>query len=122
MGSPEIIGAVVGALGAIGTVTITFMKIKASFKKEIDEEIEQAITQARELADADIKAFNMRLDSISREISSLEGKVDKEIEHVKSIYNNEIRVLAEKIESLREEVRGQHSQLVSLLTKLVSDR
>jgi peptidoglycan hydrolase CwlO-like protein len=122
MESPEMIGAVLGALGAIGTVVVTFTTLKNSFKKEVDKEIKSAIQAARDIADADIKAFNLRIDSLSRDIVNLKDKVDDDIEHVKGIYNGEIRSLAEKIEGLREEVRHQHTQLVALLTKLVSDR
>lgn len=122
MESPEMIGAVLGALGAIGTVAVTFTTLKNSFKKEVDKEIKSAIQAARDIAEADIKAFNLRIDSLSREIVNLKDKVDDDIEHVKGIYNGEIRSLAEKIEGLREEVRHQHTQLVALLTKLVSDR
>lgn len=122
MDSPSVLGAVLGALGAIGTVAVTFSKLKDSFRKEIDKEIQAAIDTARNIADADIQAFNLRLDSVSKDIENLAEKMDRDIDHVKTIYNGEIRSLGEKIEGLREEVRHQHAQLVALLTKLVSER
>lgn len=122
MESPEIVGAVLGALGAIGTIAVTFTNLKNSFRKEIDKEIKSAIQTAREIADSDIKGFNLRLDSINKDIDNLKEKIEDDIDNVKNIYNGEIRSLAEKIEGLREEVRHQHTQLVSLLTKLVSER
>lgn len=122
MENPEIMGAVVGALGTIGTVAVALTNIKTSFKKEVDEKIESAIRSARDLANADINSLNLRIESVSRDIENLEHKIESDIDHVKSIYNGEIRSLAEKIEGLREEVRHQHAQLVALLTKLVSDR
>jgi peptidoglycan hydrolase CwlO-like protein len=122
MSSSEILGAVVGALGSIGAVAVTFTTLKNSFKKELQKEIADSIASARDIADADIRAFNLRIDSLSKEIASLENKIDKDIDHVKNIYNGEIRSLADKIENLREEVRHQHSQLVSLLTKLVTEK
>jgi len=121
MQSPEILGAVLGALGTIGTVIVTFSKLKESFRKEVDKEIKVAIESARNIADADIKAFNLRLDSVSRDIENLSDKIDRDIDHVKIIYNGEIRSLGEKIESLREDVQKQHAQLVSLLTKLITN-
>lgn len=121
MEGTEILSAVLGALGAIGTVAVTFSKLKDSWNKEIDQKINSSIETARNMAEADIKAFNIRLDSVSRDIQNLEEKVDKDIDHVKAIYNGEIRQLGEKIESLREDVQRQHQQLVGLLTKLITN-
>ena len=119
---PSILGAVIGAIGALLTMAVSFSKLKSSFQKEIDDKIKSEVNNARTIAEGDLKAVDLKLDSLAKDIANLENKVDRDIEHVKTIYNSEIKQLAGKIEELREEVRHQHSQLVSLLTKLVSEK
>lgn len=117
----SVVGAVIGAIGALLTVAVGFSKLKSSFQKEINEKIESEIKNARTMAEGDLKAVDLKLDALSKDISNLENKVDKDIDHVKAIYNSEIKQLAEKIESLREDVQKQHHQLVGLLTKLITN-
>lgn len=122
MANPEFLGMLVLGIGTIAGAYLTLAKIKAGFKKEIESEIEAAIENARSIAEADIREFNLKLEAVSRDIQSLEAKVDRDIEYVKTIYNNEIKVLGDKIENLREEVKNQHAQLVGLLTKMITDK
>jgi peptidoglycan hydrolase CwlO-like protein len=118
----SVLGAVIGAIGALLAMAASFSKLKSSWLKEIDDKIRSEVLNARTIAESDLKAVDLKLDALAKDISNLEDKVDKDIEHVKTIYNSEIKQLAGKIEELREEVRHQHSQLVSLLTRLVSDK
>ena len=120
--SSEMIGAVIAALGSIGAVVVTFTNLKSSFKKEISKEIEDAVKAARISSEADMNAFNLRLDAISKEVENLEEKIDSDIENVKNVYNSELKSVAEKIEALRDQVREQHGQLVALLTTLVTNK
>lgn len=116
------IGAVIAALGSIGAVVVTFTNLKTSFKKEISKEIEDAVKAVKIESEADMNAFNLRLDAISKEVLNLEEKIDSDIENVKNVYNSELKSVAEKIEALRDQVREQHGQLVALLTTLVTNK
>lgn len=116
------LGPVLGALGTILAIAVSFSKLRSSFQKEIDKKIEDEIDNARTIAEGDLKAVDLKLDGLAKDIKSLEYKVDRDIEHVKTIYNSEIRQLAEKIESLRDDVQKQHQQLVSILTKLITEK
>jgi peptidoglycan hydrolase CwlO-like protein len=118
----SVLGAVIGAIGTLLAIAASLSKLKASWLKEIDDKIKSEVLNARTIAESDLKSVDLKLDALAKDISNLENKVDKDIEHVKTIYNSEIKQLAGKIEELREEVRHQHSQLVSLLTRLVSDK
>jgi peptidoglycan hydrolase CwlO-like protein len=118
----SVLGAVVGAIGALLAIAVSFSKLKTSWQKEIEEKIRSEVENARSIAEGDLRAVDLKLDALAKDISNLEYKVEKDIEHVKTIYNSEIKQLAGKIEELREEVRHQHSQLVSLLTRLVSEK
>jgi len=117
----SMIGAVIGAIGTLLTVAVSLSKLKSSFQKEINDKIIAEVANARTIAESDLKAVDLKLDALTRDIANLEKKVDKDIDHVKAIYNSEIKQLAEKIESLREDVQKQHQQLVSLLTKLITN-
>ncbi len=118
----HLIGPVLGALAAILGAAATFSKLKASFREELREETDKAIEYARDAARNDVELLKVQVENLSKEINRLEDSFQKDVAHIRETYNNEIRNLGNKIEELREEVRGQHSQLVTLLTKLVSNR
>lgn len=115
----NVLAIVVAALSGLFGLFLSFSKLKASFQQEVDSRIKAEVANARSIAEGDLKAVDLKLDSLAKDIANLEQKVDRDIEHVKIIYNSEIRQLAEKIESLRDDVQKQHNQLVSILTKLV---
>jgi peptidoglycan hydrolase CwlO-like protein len=117
----QFLGSFIGAVGTLAAVLVAVNKLKAGFKKEIDEKIESEIKNARNVAESDLRAVDAKLDSLSRDIGNLEDKMDRDISNVKAIYNSEIKNLSEKIESLRDDVQRQHQQLVGLLTKLVAN-
>lgn len=116
------IAPVITAIATLLGLYVSVAKIKSGFKKELEEETQKAIEHARESARSDIALIKADIESLSKEINRLEDSFNKDVQHIRETYNSEIRNLGHKIEELREEVRGQHSQLVTLLTKLVSDR
>lgn len=120
--TPVVLGSVLGAIATLLTIAVGFSKLKSSFEKSMDDKIEAQISKAQAVSEGDLKAVDLKLDALSRDITKLEQKIESDIENVKEIYNSEIKSLASKVESLREEVRHQHGQLVSLLTKLVSEK
>jgi chromosome segregation ATPase len=112
----------IGALIALGTLVLTMQKIYKNFKKDRDEHAAKILQAAKE-EDALIKAkLEAKIEKLDMEIKSLEASVDKDMDHLKETYNNELRNLGSKIEELRSELRNQHGQLVQLLTKMVGGR
>ncbi len=120
--TPIVLGSVLAAIGTLLGIAVSISKLRSSFQKEVNDKIESEITKARAIAEGDLKAVDLKLDGLSRDILKLEEKIESDISNVKEVYNSEIKSLAGKVESLREEVRHQHGQLVSLLTKLVSEK
>lgn len=120
--SQELIGPVAVALGTIFGAYASLAKIKAGFKKELQEETQKAIVAAREASISDIAILQVKIENLGKDMTNLKDSIEKEIDFVKQTHDSEIRNLGSKIEELRDEVRGQHSQLVSLLSKLISDR
>lgn len=117
-----LIGPVVVALGTLLGLFLSVSKLKKGFKEELEQETEKAIQYARDAAKNDMQLLKLQVDNLGQDIKRLDESFQKDVAHIRETYNNEIRNLGNKIEELREEVRSQHSQLVSLLTKLVSDR
>lgn len=117
----EAILAVAGAFTAIGGAWITIRKIQKdadSQKKNHGLEILTAAKNEISLLDKEIQA---RLNALDSRMDTLESSVDKDLQHLRETYNGEIRNLGQKIEDLRSELRNQHTQMVSLLTKMIDN-
>lgn len=110
------------ALSTLLGLYVSVSRLKAGFKQELAEETEKAIDLVKATGQTDVAILKGQIENLTREITRLEDSFKKDVSHIRETYNSEIRNLGHKIEELREEVRGQHSQLVTLLTKLVSER
>lgn len=117
----EAILAVAGAITVVGGSWLTIRKIQkdaAAQKKEHSAEILKAAEEALAIKERDLQA---KLDKLNIRIETLEESVDKDLQHLRETYNGEIRNLGQKIEDLRSELRNQHTQMVSLLTKMIDN-
>jgi CII-binding regulator of phage lambda lysogenization HflD len=114
-----------GALGisiAVATLVVTIQKVFKNFRKEREEYAAKILQIAKE-DDNSLKArLEARIAEIDTKVKTLEISVNKDITHLKETYSAEIKVLGEKIETLRDELRNQHSQMVTLLSKLIDSK
>lgn len=104
MGNNEMLGAMVGALIVVGGGVLTLLKVMAVLRKEKEEESEKILHEAKTYTDNQCKLLKSELD------------------HHKEMHEGKVAELARKIEDLRDELRMQHSQLVSLLTKMLDKK
>lgn len=104
MEHPELIGPIVSVLAGITATYLTFLKVKKSFQDEIREE------------------FKQKFEAIDDQMEAIEKSFEKDVDHIKTVYNSEIKNLTEKIEDLREEIRQSTSQLIQLLTRMSIDK
>ncbi len=122
----EAILAVAGAISMIGGSWLTVRKIQkdAEYSREKHEgailaksqaQIDKAVNE-RKLVQ---KEFEGRLAEIEQDLVAHRASVEKDFAHVRETYNGELKNLATKIEDLRSELRNQHTQMVSLLTKMI---
>jgi hypothetical protein len=106
----------------VSTVAGAYMKIRkinADHTKQ-RKVAEAALLQKAKEEDAKIKAaLESKIMALDAELSNFKESVEKDFSHVRETYNGEIRNLGDKIEDLRTELRGQFSQMVSLLTKMI---
>jgi predicted RNase H-like nuclease (RuvC/YqgF family) len=87
--------------------------------KENDAKIQAAWAAKRELLYAELDG---KIESVKKDLENLRENVEKDMDHMKTTYNGELRNLGDKIEDLRTDLRNQHSQLVELLTAIVSTK
>lgn len=122
--------------GAITTILTAWLKIRSltkDFKKERDLERAKIIQEAKEVA-AKVKADLMNQREIAHQelifkyagletrLDNLEESVQKDLGYIRQKQEGEIRVLGDKIEDLRTELRTQHGQLITMLTKMIDAR
>lgn len=114
-----------GALGiamGVATLTVTLQKVFKNFRKERDEYAARILQTAKEEDNLVKTKMEARFAEIETKVRTLEISVEKDISHLKETYSAEIKVLGEKIELLRDELRNQHSQMVTLLSKLIDSK
>lgn len=108
------------ALVTLSGLVLTWQKIVKNSKKAREEDSAKILHAAKE-EDSLLKLkLEARIEKIDAQLKTLEQSVTKDIDHMRSTYAAEIKVLGDKIEALRDELRSQHSGLVELLTKLIS--
>ena len=113
------IGAASGAITLIGGAYMTIRKIARDSKGERKELVAEILQQAKE-EDSLIKAkLESRLEALRAELKNLEFNINKDVSYLRETQRVDMRNLADKLETLREELRGQHGQLVQLLTTMV---
>ena len=119
--SQELILSLAGIITAVGGAWLTVRKIqkdkeqqKEAFKASILAEAEESLKIKETALQAKIEAAEGRLDN-------LKESVEKDLAHLRETYNGEIKNLAVKIEDLRSDLRNQHTQMVSLLTKMIEN-
>jgi peptidoglycan hydrolase CwlO-like protein len=114
-----VLGAVVASVGSFLTVLFTIFKMRASFKAEVLKENKEVVEHSRQLALRDIQNMTKELEVLEQKVKALEAQFEREVEHIKDRHNTDLENLGQKISELKEEMRGQFSQLVSILTRLM---
>ena len=97
----QVVGVVLGALFFIAGGLATLYRFLNTLRKEREEENQKTLQTAKEYTD------------------NLFKSLESELEHQKDIHDGKVVELSQKIEELREEMRRHHSQLLSLLQKMV---
>lgn len=107
------------AIGALATFVLTIQKVSRNAKKSREEMEAKILQDAKEEAVVFKLELENKISILEAKVQTLEESVDKDFAHVRETFNGEIRNLGQKIEDLRSDLRNQHGQLVSLLTKMI---
>lgn len=113
------LGALVASIGSFLTVLFVIFKMRAGFKAEVLKENREFIDHTKELALKDIERLSKEMETLDGKVKALEAQLMREVEHIKDRHNTDLENLGQKILELKEEMRHQFSQLVSILTKLM---
>lgn len=113
------IGQMIIALGSIASVFLTAQKLVKHLKSEKEKEIEQVLEKAMAELQKEKTLLEMKIQACFDENERLRESLEKEIEFTRTSYEIEIKNLGDKIESLKEEVRSQNTQILNLLSKLI---
>lgn len=114
------LGSLAGAVTAISGIWAFVRHIKYSAIAKKDRERQDILDKANEEMGKIESKLNDKIRRLEEEFKNHKENLEKDLGFMRSTYNAEIRTLGDKIEALRENLEAQHSQLVNLLTKLVS--
>lgn len=111
-----------GVIITLGTAWLTVKKVAKDAKKDKKEFEAEILQKAKEEIALKEKDLQAKIEAAETRIENLEKSVEKDLAHLRETYNGEIRNLAAKIEDLRSDLRNQHTQMVSLLTKMIDNK
>lgn len=114
-----IIGGVVAALSVVLGLLATIIKITRDIRKEREEENAKTLQQAKDFILIEVQNIKSEIINLENIIKNTEKSIDRDIEHVRETYNSEIKNLSDKVEQLREQITKSHSELISLISKMV---
>jgi chromosome segregation ATPase len=109
-----------GIISGAGSLWVGWRHIRYSAQAKKDRERQDILDKANEELGRVKRELESKIGSLKQEFENHKSNLVKDLDFMRSTYNAEIKVLGEKIESLREDLGQQHSQMVALLTKLVN--
>lgn len=113
------IGSIAAAFTAIGGAWLTLRRINRYSDKQKKDQRESVLKEAKEY-DLQLRMkIDNKIHDLEIQLEVMRETHEKDLTHLRETYNGEIKFLGQKIESLREEVRLQHTQLVQLLSKMI---
>lgn len=117
-----LIGTSAAAITALSILYAGYRQITHSFASKRALERESILKIAKEEM-AKIEAeLEEKIKRLEIELEAQKMNVSRDLDHLREIYNAEIKALGEKIDDLRSDLSDQHSSMVALLTKLVNSR
>lgn len=114
--SPLQIGS---AVAITGTIFEMIRRSHGIIERRNERKKQEIIKIARFEANEVRRSCEEKLKDLEIQLQIQKDNVAKDLVHLKETYNAEIKVLGEKIETLREDLSNQHQNLVALLTKLI---
>lgn len=112
----EVSGAIVTIVGGIYGAIRHFLIIS---KRKEDLYREGILIQANEKIEKIKFELEEKLKELETELHTQKEAIEKDLSHFKQLYGQEVKMLGEKIETLREDLSRQHQSLVDLLSKLI---
>jgi hypothetical protein len=116
------VGISAATITAVGGLYTAFNRISFNIRHKKEVYRQAIIDQARSEMAKVKQDLEKKIDLLESEVHSQGDNIAKDMDHMRDIYNNEIRVLGSKIEELRQDLQAQHATTITLLTKLVDSK
>jgi hypothetical protein len=118
--SNNIVLVIAGIITTVIGGIYSLIKINRELKKIKSLESLQIIEEAEKLDHILKEKMETRINLLEIQLQNLEASINKDLENIKDNHAIELKNLSERIELLRDDLHNQHSQILSLLTKLVN--
>lgn len=105
---------------AVSTAWYSVQKIIREYRKIQKSKSEKILEEAQEYDKLIKEKLESKINILELEIHNLRDNVSKDLSSIKDSHALELKNLSDRIEMLRDDLRNQHSQLLSVLTKLVN--
>jgi formylmethanofuran:tetrahydromethanopterin formyltransferase len=115
----EAAAGAITAIGGVYTAVKKWIKHSADKKEKYKQDI---LSQARSETEKFKVELEEKIEKLETEIETQKQSIYKDIGFLKESYSNEIKNLTEKIDNLRDELKTQHTGILSLLTKLIDGK
>lgn len=115
-----VITVIGGALTTVGGAVYYIQKIVKGIHKSKKDEIEKIINECKELDQIVKNKLETKISVLEMQLENLKIDVNKDLSSLKDAHAIELKNLGERIELLREDLQTQHSQIINLLTKLIT--
>jgi len=111
-----------GLVTAIGGVYTAIHQIRVSSKKKQEKHRQEILDQAKtEMGRIEV-SFNEKITALENDLENHKVNTSKDLIFMKATYAGEVKVLGDKIESIREQLNQQHSQLLAVLTRMIDKK
>lgn len=116
------VATVTSIVVTLGSAYIGIKKLQNDSKKEKAEHDALILLEAKEAIASLEREINSKFEALRAEIEAQKEIVGQEIGHVKETYSTDMSNVSQKLEELREDVRTQNNQMISLLTKMAETK
>jgi hypothetical protein len=115
----NMIMSAIGALTAVGTAWLTIVKISKSHHDSKSLAKAEILQAAKEEVSSLKRELEAKFMLIENKIEQLQESTEQDFSHLKETHGNEMENLSEKLELLRDDLKSQHSQIMTLMTNLL---
>lgn len=111
-----------GAISLVGGAIVTVQKIIARNEAAKKQAEAKLLHEAKEAVNSVRRDMEGELKLVRQELDNLENSMNKDLGYMKEAYEGDMRALGDKIETLRDDVRNHHSQIITFLTEMLKKR
>jgi hypothetical protein len=118
----DIYSSILPAAGAVSIVSgawYSVLKILRELRKTKKAEADRIIEECKELDLIAKNKLEAKINLLEAQLHNIEINVAKDLSNLKESHAVALSNLSEKIESIRDQLNEQHSQLLSFLTRLL---